>query len=128
MFICILIIVIILWNYKPTRVLDWFNKEFLFLFLYIYPVRNILTWKLYDDLGRQNMYPICGETNRWTGVNKICPLPTIVFGHKKREFYVNCGCILLILSAYLNQQKSLEQFLLIWLSCYTCPIHIHWEK
>jgi len=29
--LCILIIVIIVWNSKPARVLNWFNKVFLFL-------------------------------------------------------------------------------------------------
>ena len=32
--LCILIIVIIVWNSKPARVLNWFNKVFLFLFLW----------------------------------------------------------------------------------------------
>ena len=40
--LCILIIVIIVSNYKLARALKWFNKVFLFLFLYLMAICTML--------------------------------------------------------------------------------------
>jgi len=61
------------------------GPEYTITDIYMYTYTNILqSWKLYEELGEQNMYPICERNDRGKSI-KPPPLSRLLFSKRNRK-------------------------------------------